>query len=98
MRGLRWMGTAAVLLGAAVCLWDSGRAADPVTKASDLQQKWDRIVDKGVNYLKGSQSPDGTWSKNATPGVTGIALTGLLQSGRVSPKDPVDDRALKYIE
>jgi squalene-hopene/tetraprenyl-beta-curcumene cyclase len=98
MRGLRLIGTAAVLLGAAVCLWDSGRAAEPVKKEGDLQQKWDRIVDKGVNYLKGSQSADGTWSKNATPGVTGIALTGLLQTGKVSPKDPVADKALKYIE
>ena len=98
MRGLRWTGMAALILGVAVCLWDSGRAAEPVKKADDLQQKWDRIVDKGVNYLKGSQSADGTWSNNATPGVTGIALTGLLQSGKVSPKDPVADKALKYIE
>jgi squalene-hopene/tetraprenyl-beta-curcumene cyclase len=94
---MRWAGTAAVMLGA-VCLWDSGRAAEPAKRADDLQQKWDRIVDKGVNYLKGSQSADGTWSKNATPGVTGIALTGLLQSGKVSAKDPIADKALKYIE
>jgi squalene-hopene/tetraprenyl-beta-curcumene cyclase len=92
------MGTAAVLLGVGVCLWGSGQAAEPVKTASELQQKWDRIVDKGINYLKGSQSPDGTWSKNVTPGVTGIALTGLLQTGKVSPKDPVADKALKYIE
>jgi squalene-hopene/tetraprenyl-beta-curcumene cyclase len=92
MSALRWTALAVVLLGVGVCLWDSGRAAEP-------QQEWDRIVTKGVDYLKASQDADGTWSKGGVmPGVTGVALTGLLQTGKISPKDPVADRALKYIE
>jgi squalene-hopene/tetraprenyl-beta-curcumene cyclase len=98
MKPLRWMIGAVVLVGVGVCLWDTGRAAEPAKSNADLEKEWDRVVDKGIAYLKGSQSEDGTWSKNLTPGVTGIAVTGLLQTGKVTPKDPTADRALRYIE
>jgi squalene-hopene/tetraprenyl-beta-curcumene cyclase len=98
MKPVRWLIGAVLLLGIGVCFWDAGRAAETAKSNADLQKEWDRITDKGIAYLKASQSDDGTWSKNLTPGVTGIALTGLLQTGKVSPKDPVADRALRYIE
>jgi squalene-hopene/tetraprenyl-beta-curcumene cyclase len=49
-------------------------------------------------YLKSSQGEDGSWSRNRSPGVTGIILTGLLRSGKVSEDDPTATRALAYIE
>jgi squalene-hopene/tetraprenyl-beta-curcumene cyclase len=91
MNALRWSLLTVVLLGLGVVPWDTGRAAEP-TRA-----EWDRIIDKGIDYLKNSQAADGTWSKSL-PGVTGVALTGLLQTGKVSPGDPVADRALRHIE
>lgn len=92
MNALRYTGFLVALLGVGICLWDAGRAAEP-------QKEWDRVVDRGIDYLKHSQAEDGTWSKGGfTPGVTGVALTGLLQTGKVTPNDPVADLALKYIE
>jgi squalene-hopene/tetraprenyl-beta-curcumene cyclase len=55
------------------------------------------LVEKGIAYLKSTQDPAGTWSKAATPGITGIALAALLRNG-VSPDDPVAAKALKYVE
>ncbi len=59
---------------------------------------WDTVVDKAVAYLKSTQQDSGGWSTDKTPGVTGVVLTGLLRTGRVTPRDPIAERALKYIE
>jgi squalene-hopene/tetraprenyl-beta-curcumene cyclase len=62
------------------------------------RRQWDEVVDKAVAYLRKSQSADGSWSGERSPGITGVVLTGLLQSGRVSQDDPMAVRALGYIE
>jgi squalene-hopene/tetraprenyl-beta-curcumene cyclase len=59
---------------------------------------WDKTVDRAVAYLKAAQQDSGGWSTDKTPGVTGVVLTGLLRTGRITPKDPVGEKALKYIE
>jgi squalene-hopene/tetraprenyl-beta-curcumene cyclase len=67
----------------------SARAAD----------EWDAVVDKAIAYLKTSQNADGSWG--APPrnrGVTGVIVTGLLQTGKVTPDDPMVAKALKFIE
>jgi squalene-hopene/tetraprenyl-beta-curcumene cyclase len=61
-------------------------------------QKWDRIVNKAIEYLKTNQAEDGSWSAKQPMGVTGIAVTGLLRTGRVKPEDPTAAKALAYIE
>src|SRR5438552_3563543 len=61
-------------------------------------QQWDQEVEKAINYLKSTQAEDGSWSKDISPGVTGIVLAGMLQTGKLSAKDPGAERALKYIE
>jgi squalene-hopene/tetraprenyl-beta-curcumene cyclase len=72
----------------------------PSTPAADPPpaSEWDRITDKAISYLKSEQAPDGSWSEARSPGITGIVLSGMLQTGKVSPKDPAAERALKYIE
>src|SRR5262249_15629391 len=46
-----------------------------------------------------TQNPDGSWGQEPrSRGVTGVVVTGLLQSGRVTPDDPAVAKALKYIE
>ncbi|MBO0696810.1 MAG: terpene cyclase/mutase family protein [Zavarzinella sp.] len=67
----------------------SSRAADD----------WDTVVDKAIASLKASQNADGSWG--APPrnrGVTGVVITGLLQTGKVTPDDPVVAKGLKFIE
>jgi squalene-hopene/tetraprenyl-beta-curcumene cyclase len=60
---------------------------------------WDLVVDRSIAYLKAAQNPDGSWGappRNA--GITGVVVTGLLQTGKLTPDDPVVAKGLKYIE
>ncbi len=90
MRSIRF---AAPALSAAVLLGALAAAADG-PKGSE----WDRITDKAIAYLKSTQAADGSWSESRSPGITGIVLTGMLRTGKVSPKDPVAEKGLHYIE
>src|SRR5262249_20695287 len=58
----------------------------------------EQAVDAAVAYLKTAQAEDGTWSKTASPGVTGIVVTGLLKSGKVGADDPVAAKAIRFVE
>ena len=85
---------AVLLLLAAVGLWTgSTPAADDST-----DKTWDTMVSRGIAFLKTSQEQNGGWSTSKSPGVTGVVLTGLLRTGKVTPQDPSAQRALKYIE
>jgi squalene-hopene/tetraprenyl-beta-curcumene cyclase len=55
-------------------------------------------LDKAIAYLRKTQAADGSWSGKKSPGITGVVLTGILQTGRVSENDPMVERALAYIE
>jgi squalene-hopene/tetraprenyl-beta-curcumene cyclase len=97
MNPLRLSGLAALLLAAALAVLPS-TAAEPAKKVGPDPKEWNRVVDKAVEYLKEHQGPDGAWSEDKSPGVTGIALTGMLQCGKVTAKDPTGEKGLKYIE
>lgn len=62
------------------------------------RQTWDAVAAKAGKFLKSTQEAGGGWSTAKSPGVTGVVLTGLLQSGEATGKDPVAEKALKYIE
>src|SRR5947209_14106121 len=98
MNGLRWTVTAAVPLAGLVLLWNPGQGAEGAKKAGPDPAEWNAVVDKAIRYLKTSQDEEGSWSGKQSPGVTGVVLTGLLKTGRVSATDPVAAHALKYIE
>lgn len=56
------------------------------------------IADKGMAYLKQTQSPDGSWSaKRAGPGITALVVAAMVKNG-VSPDDPAVAKGLAYIE
>ncbi len=92
-------GTAlALTLAAAVGTLTIAPAAEPEKKAATAAGQWDQTVDKAIAYLKAHQSEDGSWGAKQNIGITGIVLTGMLETGKVSPKDPVVEKGLKYIE
>jgi squalene-hopene/tetraprenyl-beta-curcumene cyclase len=96
MRTIRWAGFVAAALTSLLLL---PVQADETPKNVGLDAKdWDRVVDKAINYLKSSQCREGGWSVDRSPGVTGVALTGMLQTGKITAKDPAAEKALKYIE
>lgn len=51
-------------------------------------------VKRGLDYLRGSQDPDGAWMRY--PGITAIAVMGFLRNG-VTEKDPAVARACAYL-
>jgi squalene-hopene/tetraprenyl-beta-curcumene cyclase len=92
--------TALTALAFAGALWtlNAGATADSTKHIGPDAKQWDQIVDKGIAYLKTSQAADGSWSRDRSPGVTGVVLTGMLSTGRLSQDDAVAVNALKYIE
>src|SRR5438132_3873976 len=98
---MRALKKAAVLAAAfAGILWalSLGGAAEPNKQVGPDAKQWDKLVDRAITYLRASQAADGSWSRDKSPGVTGVVLTGLLSTGRLSPDDPLAVRALQYIE
>ncbi|MCI0680748.1 MAG: hypothetical protein L0Y71_01475 [Gemmataceae bacterium] len=82
-------------LGAMLPLLAPARAGDPPAPSPKELQA---VVDKGVAYLKSSQGKDGSFApKLAGPGITALAVAGLLRSG-LSPQDAVVANGLKYLE
>ncbi len=61
-------------------------------------QLWDQTVEKAIAFLKKTQGEDGSWAGKQNPGVTGIVVTGMLRTRKVTADDPTVDRGLKYIE
>jgi squalene-hopene/tetraprenyl-beta-curcumene cyclase len=88
----RWAVALIVLSALLVAL--SGASAEQ----ADDAKAWNTAVDKAIAYLQKHQADDGSWSKAKSPGCTGIVLTGLLESGKVTVNDPIAAKALKYIE
>jgi squalene-hopene/tetraprenyl-beta-curcumene cyclase len=73
-----WIAALALLLSPA-----RGFADQPSRSAEDRAQK---LIDSGLNYLKSQQKPDGGWQReNDPPGVTAIVLRAFVQD----PKYPV---------
>src|SRR5438045_3898581 len=83
----------AFLLSGVLFTLPSSNGADPTDARS-----WDRTVTKALDYLRTTQAADGSWNRQKNPGITGVVLTGVLGTGKVSPEDPLASKALGYIE
>jgi squalene-hopene/tetraprenyl-beta-curcumene cyclase len=81
----------AVVIGLASPLVSRPAAAGPDA------EKLDATVKKGVEFLKKSQSEDGTWTSAEVPGITSLCVYSLLKSG-VEPTDPTVAKGLKFID
>ncbi|MFO0865367.1 MAG: prenyltransferase/squalene oxidase repeat-containing protein [Gemmataceae bacterium] len=67
------------------------------TQEIDAKERQE-VIAKAIAFLKSSQGADGSFSpKIAGPGVTSLVVAGLLKNG-VSPKEPVVEKGLKFIE
>jgi squalene-hopene/tetraprenyl-beta-curcumene cyclase len=95
MKPCIYLGIAVTTVGLGIC---QGTTQQPQTIPGVDTKVWGATVDKAIAFLKSSQQTDGGWSTKANPGVTGIVLTGLLKSRRVTVDDPVAAKALNHIE
>jgi squalene-hopene/tetraprenyl-beta-curcumene cyclase len=70
----------------------SSRAAGPAATV-------DEMAAKAVAFLRSRQEADGGWSTTRKePGLTGVVVTALHRSGRVSSTEPVITRGIAYLE
>ena len=61
-------------------------------------EQYNQMVDRAIGFLRKQQADDGSYSKERSLGVTGVVLTGLLQSGRLDRNDPTVAKGLKFLE
>ncbi|WP_435011450.1 prenyltransferase/squalene oxidase repeat-containing protein [Tundrisphaera lichenicola] len=67
--------------------------------SEETQADGARMTAKGVEFLRGRQTADGSWSPDRKePGISALVISGLLRSGRVSPEEPVITKGLGYLE
>src|SRR5262245_18318575 len=97
MNAVRWTRTAAVVLAGVVALAPAGGAEPAKKKVGPDPKQWDKLVEQAVTYLPKTQEADGSWSGSQTPGVTGLVVVGLLETGIVGVDDPMIQKALRYI-
>jgi squalene-hopene/tetraprenyl-beta-curcumene cyclase len=89
----------------AIALWigagglGTAQAADKPAKdpGGADPQKLDKIVRTGADFLAKAQAEDGSYSRPTGIGVTALATTALLRSGR-TPADPTVAKGLKFLE
>jgi squalene-hopene/tetraprenyl-beta-curcumene cyclase len=83
-----------VLVGALSIAGFTARAAEGGPDPKEVRA----VADKAVAFLKGSQSPDGSFSARRTgPGVSALIVAGLLRNG-YDPADPLVVSTMKYLE
>jgi squalene-hopene/tetraprenyl-beta-curcumene cyclase len=74
--------------------WAGGAEKAPRTQGDQLS----RTVEKGLNYLANhGQSADGTFTAEAGPGITALAVTAAIRNGR-NVDDPMVSAGLKALE
>lgn len=72
--------------------------AQEAKPAVDTEALRKQIVEKGLRFLAESgQSPEGTFSDSAGPGVTALAITAAIRNGR-DADDPMVQKALAALE
>ena len=87
-----------MLVALFLLVWSISLLPAQDTKVGPEKKTWETVAQKAAKFLQSTQDKNGGWSTDKTPGVTGIALTGLLKAGQATPQDPLGQKALKYIE
>jgi squalene-hopene/tetraprenyl-beta-curcumene cyclase len=96
MKRMSCLGAALILPAVVLGIGQTFVSAQPA--GQDTDATWEKMVERAIAYLKTTQEQDGGWSTSKSPGVTGVVLTGLLRTGKVTPQTPIAERALQYIE
>jgi predicted ribonuclease YlaK len=79
----------AVVLVSAVA---SARALDDAHR-----QKADGAVGRGITYLRAQQNDNGSWSPDAGPAITALAVTVMLDRPGISIQDTAVSQGIDYI-
>lgn len=61
------------------------------------RRKAKAILQKAYDYLRAQQNEDGSWLPQPGPAVTGLVVTGMLQSPSIDRYDPAVKKGIQYI-
>ncbi|MEM1108489.1 MAG: prenyltransferase/squalene oxidase repeat-containing protein [Planctomycetota bacterium] len=64
---------------------------------SEHQAKARVAIAQGLDYLRSTQNPDGSWTPEPGPAVTGLIVAALLDQPDLDATDPVVAKGLEYI-
>ena len=93
--------TVLLILTGLVCLplatggFSQEKDSGGITSQSELDVQ-DRMQKAAVAFLRQSQAPDGSFSAQAGPGVTGLVASALLSIG-VPEEDPMVRKSIEYL-
>src|SRR5262245_28673983 len=83
----------AVVVVAGILGIAGGIVASAELATADDTPKIAAARDSAVEFLRTTQSADGSWTTNRTPGISGLVIASLLDSG-VAPDDPAVQKGL----
>jgi len=75
-------------------------AAEPAQESSTVGPETadiEQVRGKAIDFLRNTQSDDGSWTIPTAPGISGLVTVSLLNSG-LSAADPTVAKALKHLE
>ena len=90
--------TIAALLAAAVLVASDAlghasfaRPAALAQQAPSPEQQGQKVIDKGLEFLKSRQQPNGSWqaTDRVPPAITALALRGFVNDSRYGPDHPI---------
>lgn len=64
---------------------------------AEHETKAERAIARAFDYLRESQSDDGSWTPEPGPGVTGLVLSGMLRSPGVDRTDATVAKGVNYL-
>lgn len=64
--------------------------------AAELSDDVQQLRKSAVGFLRNTQEDDGSWTSSTAPGISGLVVRSLLESG-LSPEDPVVARGLAHL-
>lgn len=81
---------------AVACLVLTSAAALAAETSTATPPSASQLATEGMNFLRGSQAEDGSFSSHAGPGITAIVATAMLRNG-ATPSDPAVAKSLEYL-
>lgn len=88
-----FLGSLAIVTGSTLFPLSHLLAADKIGPDSKVLKN---ARDKGVNFLRTTQSEDGSWTSATQPGISAMACFGLVSAG-IKVDDPTLQKGLKHL-
>lgn len=73
------------------------QSGDQKSDVGPSEQQLETLRKKGIDFLRASQADDGSWTQPTAPGISGLVVVSLLQSG-LNADDATVAKGLAHLE